>query len=163
MPVSVFDAYGTLLDVQSAVMRHTGAIGQDAGRLAELWRSKQLEYTWVLNAIGRYEPFDALTKQALHHAADVVGGVSPELRETLLKAYADLEPYGDSASALARLKSAGHEVVVFSNANAAMLGRALASARLDHLIDHVASVDRIGRFKPDPRPMRCSTRGVARS
>ena len=151
MPVSVFDAYGTLLDVHSAVLRHAGTIGPEAARLADLWRTKQLEYTWVLNGIGRYAPFDALTEQALHHAADVVGGVPKEMRETLLGAYADLEPYDDAGPALERLKSAGHDVVVFSNANGAMLSRALASACLDRLVDHVVSVDRIETFKPDPR------------
>lgn len=151
MPISVFDVYGTLLDVKSAVMRHAKVIGPDAQRLADLWRTKQLEYTWVLNGIGRYEPFEALTEQALHHAADVVGGVPADIRERLISAYADLEPYNDAGTALAQLKSAGHRLNVFSNASDRMLRRALASARLDHLIDNVVSVEAVCVFKPDPR------------
>src|SRR5215213_3180457 len=64
----VFDAYGTLFDVHSAVARHAAAVGPDAARLSEIWRTKQLEYSWVLSLAGRYEPFWTLTERALDHA-----------------------------------------------------------------------------------------------
>ncbi len=63
--VAVFDAYGTLFDVHSAVARHGEAIGPEAARLSEIWRAKQLEYSWVLSLAGRYEPFWTLTERAL--------------------------------------------------------------------------------------------------
>lgn len=151
MTVSVFDAYGTLLDVQSAVLRHADVIGPNAVRLADLWRTKQLEYTWVLNGIGRYEPFESLTEQALHYAADIVGGLSVEMRGRLLETYTELDPFVEVGTALARLRSAGHTVVVFSNASTTMLRRALVAASLDHLIDDLVSVEAAGCFKPDPR------------
>ncbi len=64
----VFDAYGTLFDVHSAVMRHAAAVGPDARALSELWRAKQLEYSWVRSLIGRYRDFQALTEEALDFA-----------------------------------------------------------------------------------------------
>ena len=66
--VYVFDAYGTLFDVHAAVRKHADAIGPDGARLSEIWRAKQLEYSWVRALMGRYQDFWALTEQALDHA-----------------------------------------------------------------------------------------------
>src|ERR1051326_9552639 len=68
LPVFVFDAYGTLFDVHAAIGRHRAAAGPDADRLSELWRTKQLEYTWTLTLAGRYEDFWTLTERALDFA-----------------------------------------------------------------------------------------------
>ena len=89
----VFDAYGTLFDVHSAVARHTDAVGPDAARLSELWRTKQLEYTWVLSLAGRYEPFWTLTQRALDHALACCPGVDPAVKPQLLDAYRTLDAY----------------------------------------------------------------------
>mgnify|MGYP001457197409 CR=1 FL=1 len=150
MRVRAFDAYGTLFDVHSAVARHAEALGPQAERLSELWRSRQLEYTWVLNGIGSYEDFWTLTARALETAAALVGGVPAPQRARLLEAYAELAAYPDVAPTLAALKAANETVILFSNATAAMLERALAASGLAGLVDVVLSVDTIRAYKPLP-------------
>jgi 2-haloacid dehalogenase len=151
MHARAFDAYGTLFDVHAAVMRNAAEIGAEASRLSQLWRAKQLEYTWVLNGIGFYEDFWTLTQRALDTAIAMTGGLGDAMRGALLDAYATLEPYAEVVDALTALKAAGDPVIVFSNANRAMLERALASSGLERLVDHVVSVEAVGVFKPDPR------------
>lgn len=150
MRARAFDAYGTLLDVHSAVARHAAAIGPQAERLSELWRSRQLEYTWVLNGIGAYEDFWTLTERALDTAIALVGGAPDGMRQRLLDAYADLSAYPDVAPTLSALKEAGETVILFSNATPAMLTRALAASGLTGLVDHIVSVDAIRAYKPLP-------------
>ena len=81
--IYVFDAYGTLLDVNSAVAQHASAVGAEAARLSELWRAKQLEYSWVYSLIGRYEPFWALTERALDYALARLPSVDASLKPRL--------------------------------------------------------------------------------
>ena len=79
-PVFVFDAYGTLFDVHAAIARHRDEIGPDADRLSELWRAKQLEYTWTLTLAGRYVDFWTLTERALDFAFARVASVDKALK-----------------------------------------------------------------------------------
>lgn len=147
---AVFDAYGTLFDVHSAVSRHAGAIGPQAQPLSELWRTKQLEYSWVIGLMGRYTPFWTLTERALDFALATYPDVDPALRETLLDAYRDLDAYGEVPDTLTRLRDAGLKTALFSNGNAAMLERAVASAELGDRLDAVLSVDPVLTFKTAP-------------
>src|SRR5215212_12203639 len=100
----IFDAYGTLFDVHAAVARHAAAVGPDAARLSEIWRAKQLEYSWVLSLAGRYEPFWILTERALDHAFARCPTVDRGLREALLDAYRRLDAFPDAAATLAGLR-----------------------------------------------------------
>ena len=98
MPLSIkpdakavlFDAYGTLFDVHSAVARHASRIGPDAARLSEIWRAKQLEYSWVLALAERYEPFWTLTERSLDHAFARCPDIDRSVRPLLLAAYREL-------------------------------------------------------------------------
>ncbi len=92
IPLYVFDAYGTLFDVHSAVARHRGLVGQQAEKLSEIWRAKQLEYSWTRSLMGAWRDFDALTEDALDFAAARCGGLSAQAREKLLAAYETLTP-----------------------------------------------------------------------
>jgi 2-haloacid dehalogenase len=150
MRAHAFDAYGTLFDVRSAVARHADAIGPQAERLSELWRSRQLEYTWVLSGIGAYEDFWTLTERALDTAIGLVGGIPPGVRASLLAAYADLDAFADVRPGLTALKDAGDTTILFSNATPSMLARALASSGLASLIDVVLSVHDLRLYKPLP-------------
>lgn len=151
---AVFDAYGTLFDVHAAVARHAAAIGPDAAALSELWRVKQLEYSWVLGLMGRYEAFWTLTERALDFALARHPDIDPALREKLLDAYRDLDTYGEVPGVLERLRGAGLRTALFSNGNAAMLERAVASAGLGDRLDAVLSVDAVGTFKTAPAAYR---------
>lgn len=147
----VFDAYGTLFDVHAAVGRHAGRVGPDAARLSEIWRAKQLEYSWVLSLAGRYVPFWELTARALDHALARCPAVEPSLRPLLLDAYRTLAAYPEVAEALSRLRREGRMTAILSNGDPGMLASAVAAAGLGDLLDHVLSADAVGVFKTDPR------------
>lgn len=83
----VFDAYGTLLDVHSAVQRHAAAVGPDAKSLSDTWRQKQLEYSWVLSLCGRYTAFWTLTERALDYALARYPDVDRSLKPALLELF----------------------------------------------------------------------------
>lgn len=150
VPLYVFDAYGTLFDVHSAVARHKNLVGPQAERLSELWRTKQLEYTWTRSLMGAYRDFDALTREALDFAAARCGGLTQEAREKLLEAYETLDAYADAASTLAALRAQGAKCVILSNGTPAALERAVRSAGLQDLLDPSLSADALKIFKTAP-------------
>lgn len=147
----VFDAYGTLFDVHAAVGRHAARIGPDAERLSQIWRAKQLEYSWVLGLAGRYEPFWRLTERALDYALASCPSVEPTVRVDLLDAYRVLDPYPEVPETLQRLREGGARTGILSNGDHHMLNAAVRSAGLGKLLDHVLSVDAVQTFKTDPR------------
>jgi 2-haloacid dehalogenase len=146
----VFDAYGTLFDVHAAVRRHAGEIGPDGQLLSEIWRAKQLEYSWVRTLMGAYSDFWQLTEQALDFAFRKVPSADPRLREALLEAYWRLDCYPEVPSVLKSLKADGARLAILSNGSPAMLEAAVKSAALDQVLDDVFSVDTVKRFKTDP-------------
>jgi len=147
----VFDAYGTLFDVHAAVARHASAVGPEAARLSEIWRAKQLEYSWVLSLMERYEPFWTLTGRALDHALARCPGVDRALRGGLLDAYFTLDAYLEAREVLAALRARGLRTGILSNGSPEMLDSAVASAGLQKLLDAVLSVDAVQTFKTSPR------------
>jgi 2-haloacid dehalogenase len=149
--VYVFDAYGTLFDVHSAVARHRGAVGPKADVLSETWRTKQLEYAWTRTLMGRYRDFWALTEEALDVAAARVGGLAPELRVLLLDAYLELAAYPEVAGVLTALRARGAKTAILSNGSPDMLDAAISAAGLAPLLDAALSVDPLRLFKTDPR------------
>ncbi len=146
----VFDAYGTLFDVHAAVRRHAEAVGPDGQLLSEIWRAKQLEYSWVRTLMGAYVDFWQLTEQALDHAFARVPGADRSQRQNLLDAYWRLDCYPEVPSVLKALKADGARLSILSNGSPAMLDAAVRSAGLDLVLDDVFSVDAIGKFKTDP-------------
>jgi 2-haloacid dehalogenase len=149
--VFVFDAYGTLLDVHSAVSKFASALGVDAIRFSETWRAKQLEYTWTLSLMRRYEPFWTLTERALDFAFAKFPAADRALRTALLDAYRTLDAYPEAAPTLKLLRASGAKLAVLSNGNRAMLEAAFRSAKLDTCLDRLLSVEDVGVFKTDPR------------
>lgn len=146
----VFDAYGTLFDVHAAVRRHAGEIGPEGQALSEIWRAKQLEYSWVRTLMGSYRDFWQLTQEALDYAFRKVPAVDPALRGKLLDAYWRLDCFPEVPAVLAALKAAGGRIAILSNGSPAMLESAVRSAALDMIVDDVFSVDEIGRYKTVP-------------
>jgi 2-haloacid dehalogenase len=143
-----FDAYGTLFDVHAAIALHRDRVGPDADRISELWRSKQLEYTWTLTAMGVYENFERLTARALDFVLARFGKAGDPVRDDLLAAYRTLGAYPETREALSALKSSGHVTGILSNGSPGMLDAAVHSAGLDGVLDHVLSIDAIGIYKP---------------
>ncbi|WP_291775652.1 haloacid dehalogenase type II [Castellaniella sp.] len=163
--IAVFDAYGTLFDVHSAVARLADTVGPDAGRISELWRQKQLEYTWTRSLMQRYADFWQVTEEALDHALASFGRRDEAVRRALLDAYQKLDAYPDVREALDGYRRQGLRVAVFSNATTAMLSAALNAAGLDDLVDTVYSVHALEIFKPDVRVYAAAAKafGVAPS
>jgi 2-haloacid dehalogenase len=146
----VFDAYGTLFDVHAAIGRHRAAAGPDADRFSEIWRSKQLEYTWTLTLAGRYVDFWTLTERALDFAFARFPSVDRALRPELLDAYWTLEAFADARAALRDLKTRGLLTAILSNGSPKMLTAAVDAAGIGADLDAVLSVDAIRRYKPLP-------------
>ncbi|BBK42336.1 haloacid dehalogenase [Allostella vacuolata] len=148
--VCVFDAYGTLFDVAAAARRWKDLLGERTLVLAELWRRKQLEYTWLRSLMGRYEDFWHVTGAALDHALAALAIEDPGLRARLMASYLELDAYADAHSVLTRLKEAGRPTAILSNGSPSMLAAAVSAARLGRLLDAVLSVDRVAMYKPHP-------------
>src|SRR5262245_41536955 len=146
----VFDAYGTLFDVHAAIGRHRAAAGPDADRFSEIWRSKQLEYTWTLTLADRYIDFWTLTERALDFALARFPSVDPAMRPELLDAYWKLEAFADARAALHGLKARGLSTAILSNGSPKMLAAAVDAAAIGGDLDAVISVDAIRRYKPRP-------------
>jgi len=141
----LFDAYGTLLDVEPAVGR-----GPADRELIAVWRAKQLEYSWTLQAMGKYRDFWTLTGEALDYATATYG--ASEAAGGQLRAwYLHLEPFPEVPEVLRALGAAGHGLAVLSNGTAQMLAAVFDEAGLSSSFDEVISVDEIGIYKPDPR------------
>lgn len=148
----VFDAYGTLFDVAAAARRCADDLGDKSGPLAEIWRTKQLQYTWLRSLMGEYADFWKLTGNALDYALTATGMTgNPALRRKLMNLYRDLDAYPDAADTLRALRKAGFKTAILSNGSPGMLRAAAASAGLNRLLDHVLSVHGLKIFKPDPR------------
>jgi 2-haloacid dehalogenase len=150
----VFDAYGTLFDVAGAA--RLAAAEPGAGRLAdawpglaETWRRKQLEYTWLRAVTGRHVDFWQVTQDGLDWALEAAGlGGEAALRGRLLDLYRRLPAYPEVPAMLAALKARGLATAILSNGAPGMLADAVASAGIDPLLDAVLSVEEVGIFKP---------------
>jgi len=156
MSIFVFDAYGTLFNVHAAILR-CGQAGPDAERMSEIWRTKQLEYTWTLTLAGKYEEFWTLTQRALDFALARVPSVDKSLKPQLLNAYFKLDAFSDARTALRALKAKGHKTGILSNGSPAMLKGAVDTADIGGDLDAVLSVDVLKMFKPRPEVYRLVT------
>jgi len=153
----VFDAYGTLFDVNAAARRAAKEPG--AGQLAEVWpgiardwRAKQLQYSWLRSIAGQHRDFWQVTQDGLDWALEAAGLAGDAgLRQRLLDLYLELDPYPEVADMLTALKARGHRTAILSNGSPDMLGAAVLSAGLSPLLDAVLSAEDAKVFKPDAR------------
>ena len=146
----IFDAYGTLLDVHSAVTRNASSVGHVGGQLAVLWRQRQLEYTWTRSLMKRYVDFWTITEEALDYALETFSlHEKPGLKEALMKSYLELAAYPDAAGALEQIKTFGYRTAVLSNGTLHMLLEAMQADDLLRHIDLCLSVDEMKIYKPD--------------
>ena len=146
----VFDAYGTLFDVHAAVRRHAEAIGPDATAFSDLWRIKQLEYTWVTSLMGQYRDFRALTEDALDFCMERFAGVDKGLKTDLLEAYQHLSVFSEVPAVLSALRESGAKIAILSNGTPRMLEEAVEAAGIGHLLDDIFSVDALKIYKTAP-------------
>jgi 2-haloacid dehalogenase len=156
----VFDAYGTLLDVHSVVAKCEECFPGRGQALSAMWRTKQLEYTWLTSLMGHYRDFSKLTEAGLRYACAAL-----ELRLAegqvveLLAAYEDLSPFPEVRSALQAVSSL--PLAVLSNGAPDMLNAVMRNSGLAPYFAHVISVDEVRVFKPDPQVYALAPRRLA--
>ena len=150
--VLAFDLYGTLVDPVAVAGELGRLLGDSEGReAAGLWRAKQLEYSFRLTAMGRYEDFRWVTARALDFALASVGGRLPGGQaERLVGLYDHLRPFPDAVPALGELAGLGYELAVFSTGTPAMIGNCLENSGLGGFFGQRVSVDEVRAFKPSP-------------
>lgn len=156
MPITtcIFDAYGTLFDVAAAARLAASEPGREAfakdwPQIAEHWRLKQLQYTWLRAVMGTHTDFWKVTQDGLDWALESCGhDKDRELRERLLQLYWELAAFPEVPAMLAALKSSGKTTAILSNGSPAMLDGAVQSAGVGDMLDDVLSVETVGIFKP---------------
>ena len=149
----VFDAYGTLFDVAAAARIAAAEPGREAfaenwPQIAQDWRLKQLQYTWLRAVADAHTDFWQVTQDGLDYALEAAGMADPELRERLLALYWELSAYPEVPQMLADLKAAGLQTAILSNGSPEMLAGAVDSAGIGAVLDDVLSVQDVGVFKP---------------
>ena len=150
----VFDAYGTLFDVGSPVAKLASELGDKASGLTQLWRQKQLEYTWLRSLMGVHADFWHVTGDALDYALEALQIDEAGLRDELMTLYLKLDAFPDVVEALATLKARNKRLAILSNGSPSMLDSAVRAARLEKLFDMVLSVEDVGIYKPSRRVYR---------
>lgn len=156
MPITtcIFDAYGTLFDVAAAARNAAAEPGRDAfaekwPAIANHWRLKQLQYTWLRAVMGTHTDFWEVTQNGLDWALEAEGlGGDAELRERLLQLYWELDAYPEVPAMLKALKAAGLNTAILSNGSPDMLQGAVDSAGIGPVLDDTLSVESVGIFKP---------------
>jgi 2-haloacid dehalogenase len=146
----VFDAYGTLFDFNTAAGRCADDLGDTADKLSEIWRTKQLQYTWLRSLMGDYADFWQVTGDALDYALATLSIDDPDLRTKLMQLYMHLDAYPEVKAMLERLDGAGMKTAILSNGSMEMLDAAVSNAELSDLLDAILSVDDLGIYKPHP-------------
>ncbi|MBI5898593.1 MAG: haloacid dehalogenase type II [Rhodocyclales bacterium] len=146
----VFDAYGTLFDFNTAAAGARDELGDDWQKLSELWRLKQLQYTWLRGLAGHHAEFWQVTGDALDFALSQLNIDKPGLRARLMDLYLRLGAYPDVPAMLATLKARGLKLAILSNGSPAMLAAVVRNAGLEGVFDAVLSVEEVGVFKPHP-------------
>jgi len=145
----VFDAYGTLYDIQSVAAVTEQAFPGYGDIITQIWRIKQLEYTWFRSLMRRYEDFSVVTRESLAYTLRVLGlSYDATAFDRIMEKYLHLDLYPDASSALASLK--GKKLAILSNGSSGMLNALVKNTGLDRVLDATISVDRKRVFKPAP-------------
>ena len=143
----LFDAYGTLFDVTAAAAKKQSEIGDQWQALSSLWRTKQIEYTWLRSLMGSHADFWQVTGDALDFAMDTLGMENQDLREDLMMLYKQLSAYPEVKGVLSKLRADGARAAILSNGSPEMLDSAVKNAGIEEYLDEILSVESVGIFK----------------
>ena len=144
----VFDAYGTLFDVNAACLELSKEVGDKWKELSALWRLRQVEYTWLRNSMNEYIDFWKITSDALDYAMETLNIKNIKLRDDLLSLYLKLKSYPEVKLVLQKIRKMGLKTAILSNGNKKMLESAVTNANIKNLLDEVLSVDDCKVYKP---------------
>ena len=149
--IFIFDAYGTLFDVDSACRHMSRKLGEKWSLLSTIWRQKQLEYSWLRNSMDSYINFWEITKNSLDYAMKTLGLEDTKLRQELLDLYYKIECYEEVSVFLQKIKKKKIKTCILSNGSFEMLNSAIKNSKLEKLLDKILSVDICKKFKPSKR------------
>ena len=146
----IFDAYGTLFDVNSAAEKCKDKIGDKWESFANFWRTTQLEYTWLRSLMDRHKNFWQVTEDSLDKSMKVFD-IDPSMRNELLNLYKILSPYREVPGTLKALKEKKFKLAILSNGTPSLLDQLVKSNHLDNLFDDIFSIEQVGVYKPSSR------------
>ena len=146
----IFDAYGTLFDVNSAAEKCKDKIGDKWEAFANYWRTTQLEYTWLRSLMKRHKDFWQITEDSLDKSMNVFK-IDNSMRDELLDLYKILSPFEEVPEVLKSLKEKNFKLAILSNGTPSLLNELVQSNKLDNLFDDIFSIEEVGVFKPDSK------------
>ena len=145
----VFDAYGTLMDIHAASHQNSKLLGKNASRVSDLWRRKQLEYTWLRSLMGIHVDFWEITKDALSYSLEYFDIDHENSFDELCASYLEISCYTEVPQLLKSMKNQGQKIAILSNGSPNMIHSAVNANNLEDLFDAILSVEDVGIFKPD--------------
>jgi 2-haloacid dehalogenase len=146
----IFDAYGTLFDVNSAAEKCKRKIGDKWESFANYWRTTQLEYTWLRSLMNRHKDFWQVTEDSLDKSIKAFN-IDPSMKDELLNLYKVLSPFKEVPEVLKTLKEKKFKLAILSNGTPALLNELVKSNKLDHIFDDLFSIEQVGIYKPDSK------------
>ena len=146
--IYVFDAYGTLFDVDHACKEMAIQLGDNWDKLSSIWRQKQLEYSWLYNSMNEYDSFWKITKDSLEYAMNLLSINSVKIKNELLDLYFKISAFEEVEEVLKKIKKNKIKTAILSNGSYDMLNSAVKNSKFDELISEVISVDECKKFKP---------------
>ena len=146
--IYIFDAYGTLFDVDHACKEMAIQLGDNWEKLSSIWRQKQLEYSWLYNSMNEYDSFWKITKDSLEYAMNSLSMNSVKIKKELLDLYFKIGAFEEVEEVLKKIKKNKIKTAILSNGSYDMLNSAVKNSKFDELINEVISVDECKKFKP---------------
>ena len=146
----IFDAYGTLFDVNSAAEKCKSKIGDKWEGFANYWRTTQLEYTWLRSLMKRHKDFWQITEDSLDKSM-MAFNINPKMKDELLNLYKVLSPFQEVPETLKTLKEKNFKLAILSNGTPSLLNELVKSNDLEELFDDIFSIETVGIYKPDPK------------
>jgi len=146
----VFDAYGTLFDVNSAAEKCKGKIGDKWEDFANFWRTTQLEYTWLRSLMKKHKDFWQVTEDSLDKSMKIFK-IDSSMKSELLNLYKVLSPYTEVKEVLKKLKEKEYRLAILSNGTPALLNELVKNNNLENIFDNLFSVEEVEIYKPDPK------------
>jgi len=146
----IFDAYGTLFDVNSAAEKCKDKIGDKWEGFANFWRTTQLEYTWLRSLMKRHKNFWQITEDSLDKSMNAFN-IDKSMRNELLDLYKTLNTFPEVKVVLNKLKEKNYKLAILSNGTPALLNELVKSSNIENIFDDVFSIEEVGIYKPDSR------------
>ena len=146
----IFDAYGTLFDVNSAAEKCKDKIGDKWEGFANFWRTTQLEYTWLRSLMKRHKDFWQITEDSLDKSMKTYK-IDPTMKNELLNLYKTLSPYEEVHEVLIKLKEKNFKLAILSNGTPSLLNELVKSNNLENVFDDLFSIEQVGIYKPDSK------------